>query len=92
MNNPGLVVGKNGAIIIDPGSAYGVGKNVMIAVEKITNKPIVAVFNTILKASPPALMICKCVVVSVGYEAIVPSDAPSVNLLINAIQRSPSLD
>ncbi|VVH64851.1 Beta-lactamase-like precursor [uncultured Gammaproteobacteria bacterium] len=46
MNNPGLIVGKNGAIIIDPGSTYGVGKNVMIAAEKITNKPIVAVFNT----------------------------------------------
>jgi hypothetical protein len=35
MNNPGLVVGKNGAIIIDPGSAYGVGA----AISNNINKP-----------------------------------------------------
>ncbi|BAS68368.1 MBL fold metallo-hydrolase [Bathymodiolus septemdierum thioautotrophic gill symbiont] len=46
MNNPGLIVGANGAIIIDPGSAYSVGKNVLAAAEKITDKPIVAVFDT----------------------------------------------
>ncbi|WXU00107.1 MAG: hypothetical protein Ctma_0818 [Catillopecten margaritatus gill symbiont] len=46
MNNPGLVVGENGAAIIDPGGAYEVGKNVIAAAEKITDKPIVVVFNT----------------------------------------------
>lgn len=46
MNNPGLIVGTSSAIIVDPGSTYGVGKNVIKAAEKITNKPIVAVFNT----------------------------------------------
>jgi glyoxylase-like metal-dependent hydrolase (beta-lactamase superfamily II) len=46
MNNPGLIIGTSGVVIVDPGSTYGVGKNVITAVEKITDKPIVAVFNT----------------------------------------------
>ncbi|CAC9453288.1 MBL-fold metallo-hydrolase superfamily [uncultured Gammaproteobacteria bacterium] len=46
MNNPGVIVGKNGAIIIDPGSSYQIGKMVLDKVKAITDKPIVAVFNT----------------------------------------------
>ncbi|MDC9714972.1 MAG: MBL fold metallo-hydrolase [Gammaproteobacteria bacterium] len=46
MNNPGMIVGNKGVIIVDPGSAYSVGKNVLKEVEKITQKPIIAVFNT----------------------------------------------
>jgi len=46
MNNPGIIIGKQGVIIIDPGSAYSVGKKVIKEVEKITQKPIIAVFNT----------------------------------------------
>jgi|LWDU01.1.fsa_nt_gi glyoxylase-like metal-dependent hydrolase (beta-lactamase superfamily II) len=46
MNNPGLIVGDSGVTVIDPGSTYGVGKNVIYEIEKITDKPILAVFNT----------------------------------------------
>jgi glyoxylase-like metal-dependent hydrolase (beta-lactamase superfamily II) len=46
MNNPGIIIGKKGVIIVDPGSAYSVGKKVIKEVEKITQKPIIAVFNT----------------------------------------------
>lgn len=46
MNNPGIIVAKNEVILVDPGGAYKVGKNVLIEIEKITKKPITAVFNT----------------------------------------------
>ena len=46
MNNPGLIVGKSGLIIIDAGGTYQVGKKVIIEAEKISRLPIVAVFNT----------------------------------------------
>ncbi len=46
MNNPGLIVGNIGAVIVDPGSTVEVGSNVLAAAEKITSKPIVVVFNT----------------------------------------------
>ncbi|SMN11920.1 Beta-lactamase-like precursor [uncultured Candidatus Thioglobus sp.] len=46
MNNPGFIIGDSGAIIIDPGSTYQVGKMVLEKIKKITDKPIVAVFNT----------------------------------------------
>ncbi len=46
MNNPGLIVSDNGVIIIDPGSSYLVGKQVLTEIRKITNKPVLAVFNT----------------------------------------------
>ncbi|MBW5290348.1 MAG: Beta-lactamase-like precursor [Candidatus Ruthia sp. Asou_11_S2] len=46
MNNPGIIIGKKGVIIVDPGSAYSVGKKVLKEVEKITKKPVIAVFNT----------------------------------------------
>lgn len=46
MNNPGLIVSDKGLIIIDPGSSYPVGKEVIKEIEKISGKPIIAVFNT----------------------------------------------
>ncbi len=46
MNNPGLIVSDNGLIVIDPGSAYSVGLEVLKEIEKISDKPVLAVFNT----------------------------------------------
>lgn len=46
MNNPALVVLDKGLVIIDPGSSYQVGQNVLREAEKISDKPVLAVFNT----------------------------------------------
>lgn len=46
MNNPGFIVSDKGLIVIDPGSAYEVGKEVLKEIKKVTGKPVLAVFNT----------------------------------------------
>ncbi len=46
MNNPGIIIGADGVIVIDPGGNYQVGKNVINEIKKITHKPIIAAFNT----------------------------------------------
>jgi glyoxylase-like metal-dependent hydrolase (beta-lactamase superfamily II) len=46
MNNPVVVIGDKGVTIIDPGGSLVAGKMVLKQLKKITNKPIVAVFNT----------------------------------------------
>ena len=46
MNNPGLIVGQSGLILIDPGSTLQVGSKILQEVAKISNKPVVAVFNS----------------------------------------------
>ena len=46
MNNPALIVSKSGVIVIDPGSSYHVGKQLLAEIRKITDKPVLAVFNT----------------------------------------------
>ena len=46
MNNPGLIVSDKGLIVVDPGGAYNVGKEVLKEIEKISDKPILAVFDT----------------------------------------------
>jgi glyoxylase-like metal-dependent hydrolase (beta-lactamase superfamily II) len=46
MNNPGVIIAENGLIVVDPGSTYFVGQQVLKEIEKISNKPILAVFNT----------------------------------------------
>lgn len=46
MNNPGIVIADTGVIVIDPGSSLHVGRQVLAEIEKVTNKPIVGVFNT----------------------------------------------
>ncbi len=46
MNNPGIVVTKNGVVLIDPGGTYQVGKQVLAEIRKITPKPVLSVFNS----------------------------------------------
>jgi len=46
MNNPGIVKTSAGLVIIDPGSTVHIGNNVLAEVKKISELPIVAVFNT----------------------------------------------
>ena len=46
MNNPAFVVGENGVVVIDPGSSVQVGEMVLAEIEKITDKPILGVFNS----------------------------------------------
>ncbi len=46
MNNPGIIIGADGVIVIDPGGTYQVGQQVINEIKKITDKPIVAAFNT----------------------------------------------
>jgi len=46
MNNPSFIEGKTGLIVIDPGGNFNVGKKILAEIEKISNKPILAVFNT----------------------------------------------
>ena len=46
MNNPAIIESKNGLIVIDPGGNYNVGKKIMEEIEKVSKKPIIAVFNT----------------------------------------------
>ena len=36
MNNPGIVIGDTGIIVIDPGSTYKVGKNILKEIHKIS--------------------------------------------------------
>ena len=45
-NNPGIVITSKGVVIIDPGSSVHIGSMVVGQVRKLTNKPVVAVFNT----------------------------------------------
>jgi glyoxylase-like metal-dependent hydrolase (beta-lactamase superfamily II) len=46
MNNPAVIVGKTGVIMIDPGSSLQVGDKILEEVAKISNKPVLAVFNS----------------------------------------------
>jgi len=46
MNNPGMIIGADGVIVVDPGGTYQIGLEVIKEIKKITNKPIVAAFNT----------------------------------------------
>lgn len=46
VNNPAIIVGKDGVIVIDPGSSLQVGRLVANRLQKITSKPVVAIFNT----------------------------------------------
>jgi glyoxylase-like metal-dependent hydrolase (beta-lactamase superfamily II) len=46
MNNPGMVLTSEGAVIIDPGSSVQSGGMVMRMLKTVTDKPVVAVFNT----------------------------------------------
>lgn len=46
MNNPGIIIGDKGVTLVDPGSSYYAGKKLILEIEEITKKPIVAIFNT----------------------------------------------
>ncbi len=46
MNNPAIIESEKGLIIVDPGGNYNVGKKVLAEIEKVSKKPILAVFNT----------------------------------------------
>lgn len=46
MNNPGIVLTSKGAVIIDPGGTLQSGEMVLRVVKILTDKPVVAVFNT----------------------------------------------
>jgi glyoxylase-like metal-dependent hydrolase (beta-lactamase superfamily II) len=46
MNNPGFIVTDKGVVVVDPGSSVQIGAAVLEKVLEVTNKPVVAVFNT----------------------------------------------
>ena len=46
MNNPAIIEGKTGLIVIDPGGNYRVGKKILTEIEKVSTKPILATINT----------------------------------------------
>jgi glyoxylase-like metal-dependent hydrolase (beta-lactamase superfamily II) len=46
MNNPGFVVTGEGVVVIDPGSSVKIGDKVLESIRRVTDKPVVAVFNT----------------------------------------------
>ena len=46
MNNPAFVVTGQGVVVIDPGSSVQVGEMVLDHVRTVTDKPVLAVFNT----------------------------------------------
>jgi glyoxylase-like metal-dependent hydrolase (beta-lactamase superfamily II) len=46
MNNPAIIVGAKGITLVDPGSSYYAGKNILKEAQLISTLPVVAVFNT----------------------------------------------
>ena len=46
LTNPAIVVGESGVVLIDPGSSLQVGRLVVSRMRSVTDKPVVAVFNT----------------------------------------------
>jgi glyoxylase-like metal-dependent hydrolase (beta-lactamase superfamily II) len=46
MNNPAVIEGETGLILIDPGSSLPVGDKILEEVAKISAKPVLAVFNS----------------------------------------------
>jgi len=45
-NNPAFIESKNGLILIDPGGSFSIGEYVLSQIKQISNKPIIAIFNT----------------------------------------------
>ncbi|WP_456373688.1 MBL fold metallo-hydrolase [Thiolapillus sp.] len=46
MNNPAFLLTKDGVVVVDPGSSVQVGEMVLAQIRKVTDKPVVAVFDT----------------------------------------------
>lgn len=46
MNNPAIVTANKGVIVIDPGSSKEIGMQLVEKIKTVTDKPVIAVFNT----------------------------------------------
>jgi glyoxylase-like metal-dependent hydrolase (beta-lactamase superfamily II) len=46
MNNPAIITTKNGVIVIDPGSSKEIGRQLLDKIKTVSDKPVIAVFNT----------------------------------------------
>ena len=46
MNNPGMVLTSDGIVIVDPGSSMQAGEMVLRMLKKVSDQPVIAVFNT----------------------------------------------
>jgi len=46
MNNPGIVITDTGIVLVDPGSSLQSGEMVLRMIRQVSDKPVVAVFNT----------------------------------------------
>ena len=46
MNNPGIVLTTAGVVLVDPGSSLQAGEMVLRALRRVSDQPVVAVFNT----------------------------------------------
>ncbi len=46
MNNPGAILTKSGVIVVDPGSSTAIGRELVKKIRTISDKPVIAVFNT----------------------------------------------
>lgn len=46
MNNPAAILTTNGVVIVDPGSSAEIGRQLLKKVREVTDKPVIAVFNT----------------------------------------------
>lgn len=46
INNPAFIVGETGVVVIDPGSSVQIGEMVLRQIRRITELPVVALFNT----------------------------------------------
>ena len=46
MNNPAFIVTDDGVVVIDPGSSVHTGNMLLREIRKVTDKPVIAVFDT----------------------------------------------
>lgn len=46
MNNPAFIVTDAGVVVVDPGSSVQVGEMVLARIERVTDRPVIAVFNS----------------------------------------------
>lgn len=46
VDNPAFIESKNGIILIDSGASYHVGKAILTQIKRVSDKPIIAIFNT----------------------------------------------
>ena len=46
MNNPAFIVTDGGVVVVDPGSSVHTGNMLLREIRKVTDKPVIAVFDT----------------------------------------------